>query len=245
MVTLPFSFEGARRRRIASDSMDVLVETVDTLIVVPNDRLLQTGEMKMSMRDAFARADAVLQQGILRITDSIRRPGRRPLEFSALRRFLAAAGAGRLATARARGPQRGRVAVLHASTSPLLDESLARARRILVIVAAHNVTSHDMEEIAVAIPTVASPTATIAISAVDDPDARDELEVTLIACALDDPSGGRGGPQHGPDTGSPAPQPSPLHPSRPKEPLISAQRLPLSDVGRARSAGYSRGYVHL
>jgi len=230
IVTTPFGFEGARRRRLADDALALLVETVDTLIVVSNNSLLQTGTMKMSMQDAFAQADAVVQQGVVRITESIRRPGSRPLGFDALRRLLEGAGRARLATAQAHGPRRGHVAVLQASDSPLLDGSLTRAHRVLVLCAGHHVTGSAVDEIAATIATVTSPAATIAIGTIDDLALQDEVEVTVIACALEDPTASRGVPPPGPTTEPPAPLPSPVHPPpRSSGPLRAARRPPASD----------------
>lgn len=210
MVTMPFSFEGARRRSLAEEGASLFTEKADTLVAVRNDRLLQVADKKMSMQTAFLMGNEVLRQGLQRITDSVCLPGAMRLDFTDLRRLLEGAGIGRLATAHASGAERGRVAAVQVSRSPLLEETLKRARRILVIIAAPSATPYEVQEVALIIQAAGNPTANIVVRVISDPSLADEVEVTLITCDAADPPGGQAGSQRSPDTRPPAPRSS-LH----------------------------------
>jgi cell division protein FtsZ len=136
VVTKPFLFEGPKRRRSADEGVAKLAEHVDTLIVVPNDRLLQFVERRTTMQDAFAKADDVLRQGVQGISDIILMPGIINVDFADVRSVMTNAGVALMGMGRGVGEQRARVAAQAAANSPLLETSISGAKRLLI-----NITS--------------------------------------------------------------------------------------------------------
>jgi cell division protein FtsZ len=136
VVTKPFLFEGPKRRRAAEEGVARLAEHVDTLIVVPNDRLLQFVERRTTMQDAFAKADDVLRQGVQGISDIILMPGIINVDFADVRSVMTNAGVALMGLGRGVGEQRARVAAQAAANSPLLETSISGAKRLLI-----NITS--------------------------------------------------------------------------------------------------------
>lgn len=136
VVTKPFTFEGARRRKIAEESSLRLAEHVDTLIIVPNDRLLDVLDKKASMQDAFAAADEVLRHGVQGISDIILNAGLINVDFADVRSVMKDAGVATMGMGTAMGEQRARLAAEAAATSPMLETGLHGAKKLLV-----NITS--------------------------------------------------------------------------------------------------------
>ncbi len=136
VVTKPFAFEGPKRRRHAEEGAARLKEHVDTLIVVPNDRLLSVVDKKSSILDAFAIADDVLRQGVQGISDIIVQPGVINVDFADVRSVMRGAGVALMGLGHGIGEQRAKVAAQNAASSPLLETSIQGAKRILVNVTA-------------------------------------------------------------------------------------------------------------
>lgn len=136
VVSKPFSFEGPKRRRLAEEGALRLAEHVDTLIVVPNDKLMDVVDRRASMTEAFAIADEVLRQGVQGISDIIVKPGLINVDFADVRSVLKDAGRAVMGLAKASGEQRARLAAEAAANSPLLETSIHSARKLLV-----NITS--------------------------------------------------------------------------------------------------------
>jgi cell division protein FtsZ len=136
VVTKPFLFEGPRRRRLAEEGSARLKEHVDTLITVPNDRLIGVVEKKTTMQQAFAAADDVLRQGVQGISDIILLPGIINVDFADVRSVMSNAGAALMGLGHGVGDQRARMAAQHAANSPLLETTIQGARRLLVNVTA-------------------------------------------------------------------------------------------------------------
>jgi cell division protein FtsZ len=136
VVTKPFLFEGPRRRRLAEEGAARLQSHVDTLITVPNDRLLGFVEKKTTMQQAFAAADDVLRQGVQGISDIILLPGIINVDFADVRSVMSNAGVALMGLGRGLGDQRAKMAAQHAANSPLLETNIQGARRLLVNVTA-------------------------------------------------------------------------------------------------------------
>ena len=187
VVTKPFGFEGRKRTQQAEEGIELLGEMTDTLIVVPNDRLLQIVERKTSMLDAFRIADDVLRQGIQGITDLITIPGLINLDFADVRTVMKNAGAAMMGIGVAAGENRALEAATQAVTSRLLDSSVAGARRILVSVAgASDMGLLEVSEATNAITEVADPEAVIIFGSVIDDTLDDQIRVTVIATGFED-----------------------------------------------------------
>lgn len=136
VVSKPFTFEGPKRRKIAEQGALRLAEHVDTLIVVPNDRLMEVVDRRASVQDAFIHADDVLRQGVQGISDIITKPGLINLDFADVRSVMKDAGAATMGMGRASGEGRARIAAELAASSPMLENSLHGAKKLLV-----NITS--------------------------------------------------------------------------------------------------------
>jgi cell division protein FtsZ len=136
VVTKPFLFEGPRRRRLADEGAKRLQDHVDTLITVPNDRLLGFVEKKTTMQQAFAAADDVLRQGVQGISDIILLPGIINVDFADVRSVMSNAGVALMGLGKGVGDQRAKMAAQHAANSPLLETNIQGARRLLVNVTA-------------------------------------------------------------------------------------------------------------
>ncbi len=136
VVTKPFLFEGPRRRRLADEGAEKLKEHVDTMITVPNDRLLGFVEKKTTMQQAFAAADDVLRQGVQGISDIILLPGLINVDFADVRSVMSNAGVALMGLGRGVGDQRAKMAAQHAANSPLLETNINGAKRLLVNVTA-------------------------------------------------------------------------------------------------------------
>ena len=186
VVTKPFTFEGSRRRQLAEEGSNALADHVDTLIVIPNDRLLQIVDKRATMQEAFATADDVLRQGIQGISELITIPGLINLDFADVRSIMSEGGAALMAIGTGRGENRAQQAAEEAIHSQLLDISIDGARGILFNVTGGNDMSlFEVNEAAEIIRRTAHPEANIIFGAVIDPNLNDELRITVIATGFD------------------------------------------------------------
>ena len=186
VVTRPFAFEGRRRSSQADAGIQELKQEVDTLIIIPNDRLLQVAERTTSMLDAFRLADQVLLQGVQGITDLITIPGLINLDFADVRATMREAGTALMGIGQARGEDRAVVAAQEAISSPLLEASVDGARGVLLnISGGSDLGLFEVNEAAEVIASAAHPDANIIFGAVIDDALGDEVRVTVIAAGFD------------------------------------------------------------
>ena len=189
VVTRPFSFEGTRRMLRAEEGIAELREKVDTLIVIPNDRLLAICDPKVSFEDALRTADDVLRQAIQGISEVIVLAGIINLDFADIRRVMGEAGPALLAIGKGRGENRTADAARAAITSPLLDVSIQGARGVLFnVVGGKNLGLQEVHLAAQVIAEVVDPDAEIVFGAAIDPELGDEVKVTVIATGFEAPS---------------------------------------------------------
>jgi cell division protein FtsZ len=182
IVTKPFGFEGSKRREQAEEGVSQLRSKVDTLIVIPNDRLLAICDVKTTLDEAFRVADDVLRQGIQGISEVITLPGEINLDFADVRKVMSEAGQALLAIGRGSGENRAVEAAKAAISSPLLDVSITGARGVLFnVVGARNLGLHELNMAAQVIAEMVDPEAEIIFGTAVDPDLGDEVKVTLIA----------------------------------------------------------------
>jgi cell division protein FtsZ len=187
VVTKPFGFEGRKRGMQAEDGISLLGSKVDTLIVIPNDRLLQIVEKKVSLLDAFRIADDILRQGIQGITDLITIPGLINLDFADVRTVMKNAGTAMMGIGTASGDNRAVEAATAAISSKLLEASISGATRILVSVAgASDIGLIEVSEAADTVTEVADKDATIIFGSVIDDTLDDQVRVTVIATGFHD-----------------------------------------------------------
>lgn len=186
VVTKPFSFEGTQRMEAAEEGLEALKEQVDTLIIIPNDRLLQTVDKRTSMYDAFRVADDVLRQGIQGISELITIPGLINLDFADVRSIMAEGGSALMAVGRGEGENRAQEAASQAISSPLLDVTIDGARGVLFnITGGMDMSLYEVNEAAEIIRNTTDPNANIIFGAVIDPSMEDELRITVIATGFD------------------------------------------------------------
>ena len=187
VVTKPFGFEGRKRKMQAEDGIMLLGQNVDTLIVIPNDRLLQIVEKRTSMLDAFRIADDILRQGTQGITDLITIPGLINLDFADVRTVMKDAGTAMMGIGVASGENRAVEAATQAISSKLLESSIVGAHRILVSVAgASDMSLYEVSEAADTVTDAADPNAIIIFGSVIDDTLDDQVRVTVIATGFDD-----------------------------------------------------------
>jgi cell division protein FtsZ len=186
VVTRPFSFEGKRRAMQADEGVDRLRDEVDTLIVIPNDRLMELEDNDMSFLDAFRTADQVLLHGVSGITDVITTPGLINLDFADVRSVMKDAGSALMGIGNARGADRAVEAARQAISSSLLEARIDGARGVLISIAGSS--DIKMQEIAAAarmVQNVVSPDANIILGAVIDDTQGDQVKVTVIAAGFE------------------------------------------------------------
>jgi cell division protein FtsZ len=192
VVTKPFSFEGNKRRMAAEEGIANLRQHVDTLITVPNDRLLQVADKKMPLSEAFRLADDVLRQGIQGISDLITVPGLINLDFADVRTIMSTAGSALMAIGEAGGDNRAVDAAHLAISSPLLDIDIAGARGVLFnITGGLDLTLYEVNEAADIISKAAHPEANIIFGAVQDNAFDGKVKITVIATGFDGQGRGR------------------------------------------------------
>src|SRR3954471_9371753 len=182
VVTRPFEFEGATRSQAAEEGIERLREEVDTLIVIPNEKLLAIVERRTSILEAFREADNVLRQGVQGITDLITIPGLINLDFADVRTVMSDAGTALIGIGMANGENRAVEAAKEAISSPLLEESVEGASGILLnVTGAHDLGLFEVNEAAEIIASAADSNANIIFGAVIDDGLQDEVRVTVIA----------------------------------------------------------------
>ena len=186
VVTRPFSFEGRRRANSAEEGIARLREEVDTLIVIPNDRLLSISDRSVSVLDAFKQADQVLLQGVSGITDLITTPGLINLDFADVKSVMANAGSALMGIGSARGEDRSVAAAEMAVSSPLLEASIDGAHGVLLSIAGgSDLGLFEINEAAALVSQSAHPEANIIFGATIDDALGDEVRVTVIAAGFD------------------------------------------------------------
>ena len=186
VVTRPFGFEGRRRATQAESGIDSLREEVDTLIVIPNDRLLSLTDRSISVVDAFRQADQVLLQGVSGITDLITTPGLINLDFADVKSVMSGAGSALMGIGSARGEDRARGAAEMAISSPLLEASIEGAHGVLLSIAGgSDLGLFEINDAALMVSEAAHPEANIIFGAVIDDTLGDEVRITVIAAGFD------------------------------------------------------------
>ncbi|GAA4500214.1 cell division protein FtsZ [Pseudaeromonas paramecii] len=186
VVTKPFNFEGKKRMSYALQGIDELSKHVDSLITIPNDKLLKVLGRGVSLLDAFKAANDVLLGAVQGIAELITRPGLINVDFADVRTVMREMGTAMMGTGIARGDDRAEEAAEKAISSPLLEDvDLAGARGILVnITAGMDVTMEEFETVGNAVKAFASENATVVVGAVIDPNLEDELRVTVVATGI-------------------------------------------------------------
>ncbi|KIU50721.1 MULTISPECIES: cell division protein FtsZ [Pseudomonas] len=186
VVTRPFPFEGRKRMQIADEGIRALADSVDSLITIPNEKLLTILGKDASLLSAFAKADDVLAGAVRGISDIIKRPGMINVDFADVRTVMSEMGMAMMGTGCASGPNRAREATEAAIRNPLLEDvNLQGARGILVnITAGPDLSLGEYSDVGSIIEAFASDHAMVKVGTVIDPDMRDELHVTVVATGL-------------------------------------------------------------
>jgi cell division protein FtsZ len=185
-ATKPFAFEGEKRRRNADDAITHLRTAVDTLIVIPNDRLLQTIDRQTPLMEAFKVADDVLRQGVQGISDLITVHGLINLDFADVKTVMSNAGSALMGIGRASGENRALLAAQQAIESPLLEVSIDGARGILFnVIGGNDLSMHEINSAAETITAAADPDANIIFGATINPDLEGEVIITVVATGFD------------------------------------------------------------
>ncbi len=186
VVTRPFTFEGSKRIQAAEEGIEKLKEQADTLIVIPNDRLLQIVDKRASLSDAFSVADDVLRQGIKGISELITVPGLINLDFADVKTIMSEGGAALMAMGHGNGEDRARIAAEQAISSDLLDITIDGARGILFnVTGGPDLTLFEVNQAAAIIKETAHPDVNLIFGAVIDPKMEEELRVTVIATGFE------------------------------------------------------------
>lgn len=186
-VTKPFAFEGEKRRRNAEAAIERLRANVDTMIIVPNDRLLQTIDRRTPLLEAFKVADDVLRQGVQGISDLITVHGLVNLDFADVKTVMSNAGSALMGIGRASGENRAMDAAQQAISSPLLEVSIDGARGILFnVIGGLDMSMHEINTVAETITAAADPEANIIFGATINPELEGEIIVTVVATGFDE-----------------------------------------------------------
>lgn len=186
VVTRPFTFEGMRRLQSAEDGISKLKEHADTLIAIPNDRLLQVADKRASLQDAFRLADDVLHQGIQGISELITIPGLINLDFADVRAIMSEGGAALMAVGNGTGDERARKAAEDAISSKLLDITIDGARGVLFnVTGGPNMTLFEVNQAAAIIRETSHPDVNMIFGAVIDPNMGDDIRITVIATGFE------------------------------------------------------------
>jgi len=186
VVTRPFAFEGSRRIQVAEAGIEKLKEQADTLIVIPNDRLLQIVDKRSNLQDAFKIADDVLRQGVQGISELITVPGLINLDFADVRTIMSEGGAALMAVGTGHGDERAKMAAEQAISSQLLDITIDGARGILFnVTGGPDLTLFEVNQAAAIIKETAHPDVNLIFGAVIDQNMGDEVRVTVIATGFE------------------------------------------------------------
>ena len=187
IVTKPFSFEGEQRMKIADDSLVKLSEKVDTIITIPNDRLLQIIDKKTSLIDAFGVVDEVLRQGVEGISNLITVPGLINVDFADVKSIMSESGSALMGIGTASGENKASEAAKAAIDSPLLEVSIDGAKGILfTITGGNSLTMYEINEAAKVITESSDPNAKIIFGSVVDESMKDDIKITVIATGFGD-----------------------------------------------------------
>ncbi|WP_328794332.1 cell division protein FtsZ, partial [Herbidospora solisilvae] len=228
VVTRPFSFEGKRRAMQAEAGIENLRAEVDTLIVIPNDRLLSISDRQVSVLDAFKAADQVLLSGVQGITDLITTPGLINLDFADVKSVMSGAGSALMGIGHARGDDRSVAAAEMAVSSPLLEASIDGAHGVLLSIAGgSDLGLFEINEAAQLVSNAAAPDANIIFGTVIDDALGDEVRVTVIAAGFDEPEPVRA-------------QPVPQQTSRPQPAVPAAASRPAQTQAAAAQPARER-----
>lgn len=189
VVTKPFPFEGSKRMKIAIEGIQELGQNVDSLITIPNEKLLSVLGKNLRLLDAFKAANDVLQGAVQGISELITRPGLINVDFADVRTVMSEMGMAMMGTGSADGEERARKAAEMAIASPLLEDvNLSGARGILVnVTAGLDLSTGEFDEVGQAIREIASDDATVVVGTVIDPEMSEELRVTVVATGLNNP----------------------------------------------------------
>eukprot|EP01024_Parvocaulis_polyphysoides_P071172 TRINITY_DN883_c0_g1_i1.p1 TRINITY_DN883_c0_g1~~TRINITY_DN883_c0_g1_i1.p1 ORF type:complete len:444 (+),score=103.40 TRINITY_DN883_c0_g1_i1:88-1332(+) len=186
VVTYPFMFEGKKRANQARDGIDKLRQNVDTLIIIPNDRLLDVVGQNTPLQEAFLLADDVLRQGVQGISDIITIPGLVNVDFADVRAIMCDSGTAMLGVGEAEGKQKAVDAALAATSAPLVERSIQSARGIMYnITGGTDLTLYDVNQISEVVTELADPNANIIFGAVVNEDLKEQVRVTIIATGFE------------------------------------------------------------
>ena len=242
VVTRPFGFEGRKRAGQAELGIEQLRNECDTLIVIPNDRLLQISDRNVSVMDAFKSADQVLLSGVQGITDLITTPGLINLDFADVKSVMSGAGSALMGIGSARGDNRAVAAAELAIASPLLEASMEGAHGVLLSISGgSDLGIFEINESASMVADSAHPEANIIFGAIIDDALGDEVRVTVIAAGFDG-----GAPKHKPaeqqrrEQGGERP-PAPLPPAGSTTPTVTSRYGPPASAGARGGAGTTNG----
>ncbi len=189
VVTKPFAFEGRQRTRRADEGIDALRQQVDSVIVIPNDRLLEIVDRNTPITEAFNMADDVLRQGVQGITDLITVPGLINLDFADVRTIMSGAGSSLMGIGIATGETRASEAARMATSSPLLETSMKGATGVILSIAGtHDLGLFEVDEAAAIVREAADPDCNVIFGTVVDDTLGDNVRVTVIATGFDDGS---------------------------------------------------------
>lgn len=186
VVTMPFDFEGARRKEIAEEGIASLRDKVDTLIIVPNQRLLEVAEPNVSFIDAMKLVDSVLAEGVNSISNLISQTGYINADFNDAKSVMQNAGSALMGIGRATGENRAELAARAATTSPLLDMSIEGATGVLYNIVGSDLTLPEISLVSELIKEAVDPSANIKFGAQIDPNAGDEIIITIVATGFDE-----------------------------------------------------------
>lgn len=187
VVTKPFAFEGTRRMMVAEEGIEMLKDKVDALIIIPNQRLLETVEKNMTLQEAFKLADSVLAQGVQGISDLITMPGLINVDFADVKSIMSNAGSALMGIGVAGGDNRAAAAARMAIASPLLEVSIEGAKGVLFnIVGGADLSMTEVSEAAQIIAQAADPDANIIFGATIKEDQLDQIKISVIATGFDE-----------------------------------------------------------
>ena len=245
IVTKPFGFEGPRKMRTAQNGISNLLKNVDSLIVIPNDRLKYVSDEKITLVNAFEIADNVLKQGVESISELINVPAFINLDFADVRAVMKDAGYAHMGVGRAAGPNKAAEAAHAAIQSPLLETSISGARGVIIsITSSQDIGLEEVEEAATLITSSAHPDANIIWGAAFDPNLVDELKVTVVATGFDDKPEAELTTRKAEPVVTAAPQTyvapaaAPQAPQQEKEPAIDAKSIVEKDTSFEDNTDY-------
>jgi cell division protein FtsZ len=231
IVTKPFGFEGSRRAAAATAGIEQLHDEVDTLIVVPNNRLLSVLDKHTSMVEAFRVADDVLRQGVQGVSDLVTLPGIINLDFADVRTIMSEAGAALLGIGMGVGDKRALEAAEQAVSSPLLETSMDGARSILLsITGGRDLSLWEVNEAAKAVAAAAHPDANIIFGAMVDEKLEDQVWVTVVATRYGNAPKRRPEPRMEEPAGEPRVERRTPPPAREREPIAARRGGVVSDL---------------